>query len=42
MAIEGVSSGTWFDDQSSQTDAVKPLVPWESLQPLSVVGVNYG
>ena len=28
MAIEGVS-GTWFDAQSSQTDAVKALVPWE-------------
>jgi hypothetical protein len=33
-------SGTGFEAQSSQTDAVKALVPWEPPQPLSVVQVN--
>src|SRR3954453_14418994 len=38
MAIEGVS-GTGLEAQSSQTDAVKSLISWESPHPLSIVGV---
>src|SRR3954469_19446945 len=38
-AIEGVS-GTGFEAQSSQTDAVKSLIRWESPHPLSIAGVN--
>src|SRR3954469_3323064 len=39
-AIEGVS-GTGLEAQSSQTDAVKSLIRWESPHPLSIVGVTY-
>src|SRR4051795_10130256 len=38
MAIEGVS-GTGLEAQSSQTDAVKSLIRWESPHPLSIAGV---
>src|SRR3982751_3241949 len=38
-AIEGVS-GTGLEAQSSQTDAVKSLIRWESPHPLSIAGVN--
>src|SRR3954451_24921209 len=38
-AIEGLS-GTGFEAQLSQTDAVKPLIRWESPHPLSIAGVN--
>src|SRR3954453_10551471 len=41
MAIEGILP-TGFEAQSSQTDAVKPLIFWESPHPLSVVRVTYG
>src|SRR3954469_20016825 len=40
-AIEGVS-GTGLEAQSSQTDAVKSLIRWESPHPLSIAGVNIG
>src|SRR4051795_12669010 len=40
MAIEGVS-GTGLEAQSSQTDAVKSLIRWESPHPLSIAGVTY-
>src|SRR3954454_13031176 len=40
MAIEGVS-GTGLEAQSSQTDAVKSLIRWESPHPLSIAGVCY-
>src|SRR3954451_21124569 len=39
MAIEGVS-GTGLEAQSSQTDAVKSLIRWESPHPLSIAGVS--
>src|SRR4051794_25220283 len=39
MAIEGILR-TGFEAQSSQTDAVKPLIFWESPHPLSVVRVG--
>src|SRR3954452_16762610 len=39
-AIEGVS-GTGLEAQSSQTDAVKSLIRWESPHPLSIAGVSY-
>src|SRR3954467_889220 len=39
MAIEGILR-TGFEAQSSQTDAVKPLIFWESPHPLSIVRVN--
>src|SRR4051812_26937467 len=39
-AIEGVS-GTGLEAQSSQTDAVKSLIRWESPHPLSIAGVGY-
>src|SRR4051794_24308959 len=39
MAIEGILR-TGFDAQSSQTDAVKPLIFWESPHPLSIVRVD--
>ena len=39
-AIEG-GSGTGLEAQSSQTDAVKSLIRWESPHPLSIVGVDY-
>src|SRR3954454_21802803 len=39
MAIEGVS-GTGLEAQSSQTDAVKSLIRWESPHPLSIAGVD--
>src|SRR3954447_24538373 len=39
-AIEGVS-GTGLEAQSSQTDAVKSLIRWESPHPLSIAGVDY-
>src|SRR3954468_6130263 len=39
-AIEGVS-GTGLEAQSSQTDAVKSLIRWESPHPLSIAGVTY-
>src|SRR3954451_1401626 len=38
-AIEGVS-GTGLEAQSSQTDAVKSLIRWESPHPLSIAGVS--
>src|SRR3982750_4534901 len=38
-AIEGVS-GTGLEAQSSQTDAVKSLIRWESPHPLSIAGVK--
>src|SRR3954447_25009984 len=41
MAIEGVF-GTGLEAQSSQTDAVKSLIRWESPHPLSIAGVDYG
>jgi hypothetical protein len=34
-------SGTGLEAQSSQTDAVKSLIRWESPHPLSIAGVNY-
>src|SRR3954447_8210641 len=37
-AIEGVS-GTGLEAQSSQIDAVKSLIRWESPHPLSIAGV---
>src|SRR3954447_10720812 len=40
-AIEGVS-GTGLEAQSSQTDAVKSLIRWESPHPLSIAGVILG
>src|SRR4051812_46923553 len=40
MAIEGVS-GTGLEAQSSQTDAVKSLIRWESPHPLSIAGVVF-
>src|SRR3954453_22767315 len=40
MAIEGVS-GTGLEAQSSQTDAVKSLIRWESPHPLSIAGVTH-
>src|SRR3954452_4664088 len=40
MAIEGTPR-TGFEAQSSQTDAVKPLIFWESPHPLSIVRVKY-
>src|SRR3954451_529305 len=40
MAIEGVSA-TGLEAQSSQTDAVKSLIRWESPHPLSIAGVRY-
>src|SRR3954468_14335119 len=40
-AIEGVS-GTGLEAQSSQTDAVKSLIRWESPHPLSIAGVTSG
>src|SRR3954463_16750806 len=39
MAIEGILR-TGVEAQSSQTDAVKPLIFWESPHPLSVVRVE--
>src|SRR3954451_7174657 len=39
MAIEGVSA-TGLEAQSSQTDAVKSLIRWESPHPLSIAGVT--
>jgi hypothetical protein len=39
-AIEGVS-GTGLEAQSSQTDAVKSLIRWESPHTLSIAGVIY-
>src|SRR3954447_22626602 len=39
MAIEGVF-GTGLEAQSSQTDAVKSLIRWESPHPLSIAGVD--
>ena len=39
MAIEGILE-PGFDARSSQTDAVKPLVLWESPQLLSIVRVT--
>src|SRR3954463_9328897 len=33
-------SGSGFDDQVWQTDAVNPGIFWESPHPLSIVGVN--
>src|SRR3954451_719870 len=39
MAIEGVSA-TGLEAQSSQTDAVKSLIRWESPHPLSIAGVK--
>src|SRR3954471_8092783 len=39
MAIEGVS-GTGLEAQSSQTDAIKSLIRWESPHPLSIAGVK--
>jgi hypothetical protein len=33
-------SGTGLEAQSSQTDAVKSLIRWESPHPLSITGVN--
>src|SRR3954470_2941062 len=39
MAIEGLS-GSGFDDQFWQTDAVNPGILWESPHPLSIVGVK--
>src|SRR5215212_470941 len=39
MAIEG-PSGSGFDDQFWQTDAVNPGIFWESPHPLSIVGVR--
>src|SRR3954469_19980483 len=39
MAIEGILR-TGVEAQSSQTDAVKPLIFWESPHPLSIVRVN--
>src|SRR5215213_7262753 len=39
-AIEG-GSGTGLEAQSSQTDAVKSLIRWESPHPLSIAGVKY-
>src|SRR3954453_7890858 len=38
MAIEGILR-TGFEAQSSQTDAVKPLIFWKSPHPLSIVRV---
>ena len=35
-------SGTGLEAQSSQTDAVKSLIRWESPHPLSIAGVNHG
>jgi len=34
-------SGSGFDDQFWQTDAVNPGILWESPHPLSIVGVEY-
>jgi hypothetical protein len=41
-AIEGILPNLGFDAQSSQTDAVKSSIFWESPHPLSVVRVIDG